>query len=99
MDGPRRVQFNAINLPCMIEVDYKNWQYPHNCGVPQSTATINNAPQCYVTTIGSRGTSYVPAFTAVNRDVDVRLGIAWSIRTSTSGSDTSGDRPTTAIRT
>ena len=69
------VQFNAIGLPFMIEVDYKNWQYPHNCGVPQSTATINNAPQCYVTTIGSRGTSYVPAFTAVNRDGDVRLGI------------------------
>jgi Copper amine oxidase N-terminal domain len=69
------VQFNAIGLPFMLEVDYKNWQYPHNCGVPPGTATINNAPQCYVTTIGSRGTSYVPSFTAVNRDFDARLGI------------------------
>jgi len=69
------VQFNAIGLPFMLEVDYKNWQYPHNCGVPQSTATINNAPQCYVTTVGSRGTAYTPAFTAVNRDADVRLGV------------------------
>ena len=69
------VQFNAIGLPFMLEVDYKNWQYPHNCGVPIATATINNAPQCYVTTIGSRGTSYVPSFTAVNRDFDARLGI------------------------
>ncbi|MFY9718193.1 MAG: hypothetical protein WAK16_00985, partial [Candidatus Cybelea sp.] len=31
-------------------------------------------PECYVTTIGSRGSTYVPAFTAVNRDIDVRLG-------------------------
>jgi hypothetical protein len=69
------VQFNAIGLPFMLEVDYKNWQYPHNCGVPIGTATIVNAPQCYVTTIGSRGTSYVPAFTAVNRDFDARLGV------------------------
>jgi len=69
------LEFNAIGLPFMIEVDYKNWQYPHNCGVPIGQATINNAPQCFVTTIGSRGTAYVPAFTAVNRDGDVRLGI------------------------
>ncbi|HEX3672614.1 MAG TPA: hypothetical protein VHT92_13000, partial [Candidatus Cybelea sp.] len=67
------VEFNG-GLPFMIEVDYKNWQYPHNCGVAASTATINNAPQCYVTVIGSRGTAYVPAFTAVNRDGDVRIG-------------------------
>jgi hypothetical protein len=69
------IQFNAVGLPFMLEVDYKNWHYPHNCGVPQSQATPGNAGDCFVTTIGSRGTSYVPAFTAVNRDFDVRLGI------------------------
>jgi hypothetical protein len=57
----------------MVEVDYKNWQYPHNCGVPES-AGYAAGPQCYVTTIGSRGSAYVPQFTAVNRDFDVRLG-------------------------
>ncbi len=67
------VEFNG-GLPFMIEVDYKNWQYPHNCGVPISTATIGNAPQCFVTTVGSRGSAYVPAFTATNRDLDVRVG-------------------------
>jgi Copper amine oxidase N-terminal domain len=68
------VQFNAIGLPFMLEVDYKNWQYPHNCG--SSTPTpLSSSPECYVTTIGSRGSSFVPAFTAVNRDFDTRLGV------------------------
>jgi hypothetical protein len=67
------VEFNAGGLPFMVEVDYKNWQYPHNCGVPEA-AGYSAGPQCYVTTIGSRGSSYVPTFTAVNRDFDVRLG-------------------------
>ena len=68
------MEFDSIALPFMIEVDYKNWQYPHNCGVPES-AGYAAAPQCWVTTIGSRGSAYVPSFTAVNRDVDVRAGI------------------------
>jgi hypothetical protein len=68
------VVFDALGLPWMVEADYKNWQYPHNCGVPFSTATPSNAPQCFVTSIGSRFSTYVPAFTATNRDVDVRLG-------------------------
>ena len=33
-----------------------------------------NAPQCYVTVIGGRGSTSVPGFTAVNRDFDARLG-------------------------
>jgi hypothetical protein len=69
------LQFNAIGLPFMLEVDYKNWQYPHNCGVPESQATLENAGECFVTTIGGRGSAYVPAFTAVNRNIDVRLGV------------------------
>jgi hypothetical protein len=68
------VTFDAIGLPFMLEADYRNYQYPHNCGVPESQATFQNAPECFVTTIGGRGSTYVPAFTAVNRDVDVRLG-------------------------
>lgn len=68
------VVFDALGLPWMVEADYKNWQYPHNCGVPVTTATPANAPQCFVNSIGNRFSTYVPAFTATNRDLDVRLG-------------------------
>ena len=66
--------FDALGLPFMIEADYENWQYPHNCGVPASSARASNAAQCFVTVIGGNGSTYVPGFTAVNRDLDVRLG-------------------------
>lgn len=68
-------EFNLGNIPWMIEGDYNNWQYPHACGVAQDVATLQNAPQCFVTSLGGRFSTYVPAFTAVDRDVDVRLGI------------------------
>lgn len=68
------VVFDALGLPWMVEADYKNWQYPHNCGVPVTTATPANAPQCFVNSIGNRFSTYVPGFTATNRDLDVRLG-------------------------
>jgi len=68
------VVFDALGLPWMLEADYKNWQYPHVCNAASPT-TVNASPECFVTTIGSRGSSFVPGFTAVNRDVDVRLGI------------------------
>jgi hypothetical protein len=67
-------EFDAIGLPFMLEADYENYQYPHNCGVPSSTASVSASPQCYVTVIGSKGAVYVPAFTAVDRDLDVRFG-------------------------
>jgi hypothetical protein len=68
------VEFNAIGLPFMLAADYTNWQYPHGCGVPITHATPANAAECFVVTVGSRGIAYVPAFTAVNRNIDVRLG-------------------------
>ncbi len=69
------MEFDAFNIPWMVEGDYNNWGYPHPCGVAQNVATPQNAPQCYVTAIGGRFATYVPAFDAVNRDVDVRLGV------------------------
>ncbi|MGB8519856.1 MAG: copper amine oxidase N-terminal domain-containing protein [Candidatus Tumulicola sp.] len=69
------MEFDAFNIPWMVEGDYNNWGYPHPCGVAQNVATPQNAPQCYVTAIGGRFATYVPAFNAVNRDVDVRLGV------------------------
>ncbi len=68
------VEFDAIGLPFMIEANYTNWDYPHNCGVPQAQANLNNAAECFVTVIGSRGATYVPGFTAVDRDIDARFG-------------------------
>ncbi|MBV8118289.1 MAG: copper amine oxidase N-terminal domain-containing protein [Candidatus Eremiobacteraeota bacterium] len=68
-------EFDISSIPLMIEGDYNNWQYPHNCGVPQTIATPGNAAECFVTAIGGRFQTYVPAFTAVDRDVDVRLGV------------------------
>jgi hypothetical protein len=66
--------FDAMGLPFMLEADYENFQYPHNCGAPSSSATLAGSPECYVTVIGGKGATYVPAFTAVDRDIDARLG-------------------------
>jgi hypothetical protein len=68
------LEFDAWSLPFMVEADYDNWQYPHNCGVAAGTSA-QAAPQCYVTVIGGRGSTFVPGFTAVNRDIDARFGI------------------------
>ena len=66
-------EFDALGLPFMLEGTYTNWQWPHVCngspGVSQAAS-----PECYVTGIGSRFSTFVPSFTGVNRDVDVRLG-------------------------
>jgi hypothetical protein len=61
-------EFDAFNLPWMIEGNFNQYRFPHNCA---STAD----PQCYVTTIGGLGQTFVPAFTGTNTDVDARLGI------------------------
>jgi hypothetical protein len=66
------ITFDAIGLPFMLEADYENFQYPHNCGAPSGAA--QNSPSCFVTVIGGKGSTFVPAFTAVNRDIDARLG-------------------------
>lgn len=62
------VEFNVLNLPWMVAGDFRQYQYPHNCGSPTD-------PQCFVTIIGGGGQTFVPAFTAQERDVDARLGL------------------------
>ncbi len=61
-------EFNAANLPWMLEGDFRQYQYPHNCA-----SAID--PQCQVTTIGGGGSSSVAAFNARDTDFDVRLGL------------------------
>jgi hypothetical protein len=62
------IEFNAFNLPWMLEGNYEQYQYPHNCGG-------TGDPQCNVTTIGGQGSTFVPAFTAKEQDVDARFGL------------------------
>jgi hypothetical protein len=66
-------EFSALNIPWMIEGSFEQYGYPHNCG-STSTSTSTD-PQCYVTGIGGGYQTYVPAFSARDDDVDVRLGI------------------------
>ncbi len=62
------IEVPVMNLPFMVEVDYRQYNWPHNCGG-------SGDPQCYVTTIGGLGTSFVPGFIGRDYDFDARLGI------------------------
>jgi hypothetical protein len=61
-------EFDLGNVPFMLEGDYRDIHYPHNCTGP-------NDPECGVENIGATGYSFVPAFNAQDYDLDVRLGI------------------------
>jgi hypothetical protein len=61
-------EFNLFNLPWMLEGNYEQFQYPHNCAGAGD-------PQCNVTTIGGAGSTFVPAFTAKDTDMDARFGL------------------------
>jgi hypothetical protein len=66
------LEFNLFNLPWMIAGDMRTYAYPHNC------PDANPAPagsQCNVTIIGGQSSTYVPAFTARDRDIDARFGL------------------------
>ncbi len=63
------LEFPLFNIPWMLEGDYRQFNYPHNCN---GTA---GDPSCYVTTIGSTGQTFVPQFTVRDYDFDVRLGL------------------------
>ncbi len=64
------VEFNAFNLPWMLEGNFEQYQYPHNCA-----GVGSGDPQCQVTTIGQTGQVFVPAFTARDQDFDARFGL------------------------
>ena len=71
-------EFNAFNIPWMLEGDFRQYQYPHNQGVATPTITSPcpvTGDQGCVTTIGGHGSTFVPAFTARDQDFDVRLGL------------------------
>ncbi len=64
-------EFNVFNLPWMIEGDYRQINYPHNC----TGGTAAPTADCYVTTIGGQGSTAVPAFEVRSYDLDARLAL------------------------
>ena len=76
------LEFNLIGLPWMLEGDFRQYQYPHNAGAfAPGTTCAAGAPgtalgdQGCVTVIGGGSQAFVPAFTASDKDVDVRFGL------------------------
>ena len=66
-------EFDLFNLPWMLEGDYRQINYPHNCtsGVGGAATTSD----CYVTGIGGNYSTPVASFNVVNYDLDARWGI------------------------
>ncbi|HVN69108.1 MAG TPA: copper amine oxidase N-terminal domain-containing protein [Candidatus Binatia bacterium] len=62
------IEIPVMNLPWMVEVDYRQYNWNHACGG-------SSDPECYVTTIGGLGQSAVPAFNGKDYAGDVRLGL------------------------
>ena len=79
------IEFDLFNLPWMLGADFRQWQYPHNQSIPTpanyqannpllNKCPINGETGC-VTVIGGQGNTFVPAFTAQDRDLDIRVGL------------------------
>ncbi|MEO6834305.1 MAG: copper amine oxidase N-terminal domain-containing protein, partial [Candidatus Tumulicola sp.] len=66
-------EFDALNIPWMVEGSFEQYGYPHNCGSSSTVSSID--PQCFVRGIGGGYQTFVPAFSARDTDVDARLGI------------------------
>ncbi len=66
------LEFNLFSLPWMIAGDFRQYQYPHNC---PDVLPAPAGSECNVNVIGGLGSTYVPAFTAKDTDVDARLGL------------------------
>ena len=66
------IEFDALNLPWMLEGTFEQYQYPHNC---TTFAPPASSTDCNVTTIGQTGQVQVPAFEARDSDFDARLGL------------------------
>ena len=70
------LEFAIANLPWMVEVDYRQWNWQHHCGG-------GGDPECLVTSIGGLdtvnaccgGQASVPTFIGRDYDFDARLGL------------------------
>ena len=59
------IEIPVMNLPWMVAIDYRQWNWNHNCG----------GADCFVTTIGGLGQSSVPAFNGHDYDFTAALGL------------------------
>jgi hypothetical protein len=59
--GRAGFEFPVDKLPFMVEFDYRQYAYQH--------------PDGYVTTIGGGGSTFVPAFTVEDKELDGRFGV------------------------
>jgi hypothetical protein len=59
------IEYPIDKFPFMVEVDYRQWNWQHNCG----------GADCFVTAIGGLFQTSVPSFVGKNFDFDARLGI------------------------
>ncbi len=65
-------EFDLFGLPWMIEGNYQQLNYQHNCTVD---AFGNPQPDCDVTTIGGLGSTAVPQMTVRNYDAEAKIGL------------------------
>jgi len=66
-------EFDLFGLPWMIEGDYQQLNYAHDCDYNATTGAAD--PNCYVTTIGGLGSTAVPAITVRDYDADAKVGL------------------------
>ncbi len=62
------LEFTLLNLPWMVEGDYRQYNYQHPCAGAGD-------PSCFVTAIGGLFATSVPAFNMKDYDLDVRFGL------------------------
>jgi hypothetical protein len=81
--GRAGIEFPLFSIPFMLEVDARQYAYPHigdfdGVVAPNTTCapgTALSGNRGCVTPIGGVGSVYVPSFTAKDRDLDARFGI------------------------
>jgi hypothetical protein len=62
------LEFSLFNLPWMVEGDYRQYNYQHNC-------PSIGAASCNVTAIGGLFQTAVPSFTVRDYDMDAHFGL------------------------
>ena len=65
-------EFDLFNLPWMLEGNFEQYGYPHNCTTFAGAASTSD---CFVNVIGNTSSTPVGAFTARDNDLDARFGL------------------------
>jgi hypothetical protein len=68
-------EFSALHIPWMIEGSFEQFGYPHDCNTGALPSTVAPDPECFVTGVRGGYSTFVPAFTARDQDVDARVAV------------------------